>query len=62
MAHWRETGSRAPAGLQAIAEVDAPAHHDFVADSEKGSVKRLLALDCVQDPGNLVRLPSCFPA
>ena len=52
----------APAGLQAVAEVDAPAQHDFVADSEEGSVKRLLALDCVQDPGNLVGLPFCCQA
>lgn len=45
-------------GLQAVAEVDAPGPHDFMAQSPKGSVKRLLALDCIQDPGNLVL--SCF--
>ena len=32
-----------------------PGAHDFVAQSSSGTVKRLLALDCVQDPGNLVR-------
>ena len=46
------------AGLQAVAEVEAPGSHDFLAESEPGSLKRLLALDCVQDPGNLVRSPS----
>lgn len=45
------------AGLRAVAEVDAPGCHDFLAESEGGPLKRLLALDCVQDPGNLVRLP-----
>ncbi len=43
------------AGLQAVAEVEAPGSHDFLAESERGTLKRLLALDCVQDPGNLVR-------
>ncbi|CAK0734338.1 hypothetical protein CVIRNUC_000417 [Coccomyxa viridis] len=49
----RLSGLESVGGLQAVAEVDAPAQHDFVANSEEGSVKRLLALDCVQDPGNL---------
>ena len=47
MSPWR-------AGLQAVAEVNAPGAHDFVAHARSGSIKRLLALDCVQDPGNLV--------
>ena len=45
------------AGLQAVAEVDAPGAHDFMVEPARGALKRLLAFDCVQDPGNLVRLP-----
>ncbi len=35
-----------------------PPSTDFVSDAVPGALRRLLALDCVQDPGNLVR--SCL--
>lgn len=41
-------------GLRAIAEVDVPPVVDFAKDYEAGQLRRLLALECVQDPGNLV--------
>ena len=37
-----------------MAEVDTPPTADFVKDYQPGQMQRLLALECVQDPGNLV--------
>ena len=55
--HTTVLRGRNHAGLQAVAEVDAPGSHDFSAISQERTMRRLLALDCVQDPGNLVHLP-----
>jgi len=41
-----------PSGLQVTAEVEAPTAAEFVA---LPSLQRLLVLDGIQDPGNLVR-------
>ena len=43
-------------GLKAVAEVTAPAAVRFATEFQPGQVSRLLALERVQDPGNLVRL------
>ena len=57
--HTIVLSGRNHAGLQAVAEVDAPGSYDFTAHSRERTMRRLLALDCVQDPGNLVHLPPC---
>ncbi|BDA40750.1 probable rRNA methyltransferase 3, mitochondrial [Coccomyxa sp. Obi] len=41
------------AGLKAVAEVDTPPTADFVENYQPGQIQRLLALERVQDPGNL---------
>ncbi len=54
--HLRECGVRA--GVQAAAEVRLPPAADFAGGVPAGSLRRLLVLDGVQDPGNMVgRLP-----
>lgn len=40
-------------GLKAVAEVDTPPTADFIQDYQPGQIQRLLALERVQDPGNL---------
>ena len=53
---------REPAGLTAVAEVDTPAAADFLSAAEPGRrLQRLLALERVQDPGNLVRREALSP-
>lgn len=49
----------ASAGLKAVAEVGVPSFVDFAQDSKVERLKRLLVLECIQDPGNLVR-PNYF--
>lgn len=39
-----------------MAEVDMPPSTDFASAMQPGALRRLLALECVQDPGNLVRV------
>jgi hypothetical protein len=51
---------RCTVGIEAVAELDAPRPADFVADFERGELRRLLILEGLQDPGNLVRLQICF--
>ena len=38
--------------------METPPTADFVTDVQAGALRRLLALDCVQDPGNLVTCAS----
>eukprot|EP00884_Botryococcus_braunii_P019687 jgi/Botrbrau1/6401/Bobra.49_1s0018.1 len=47
------TGLRSTSGLEAVAEVDLPGPLDFTQHFPSGSLRRLLILDTVQDPGNL---------
>ena len=46
---------RAWAGILAAAEIGLPEEADFTG-MEPGSIDRLLVLDAVQDPGNVVTL------
>ncbi len=46
------------AGVRAVAEVEIPRGVDFCIDFPTGALKRLLVLEGVQDPGNVVRYPS----
>lgn len=41
-------------GVEAVAEVELPRPVDFAESFQKGSLRRLLVVDGVQDPGNLV--------
>lgn len=50
-----------PAGLQAAAEVRLPEAADFMASMPRGTLRRLLVLEGIQDPGNLVRLSRLLP-
>ena len=43
------------AGLQAAAEVRMPQAANFAGGAARGALRRLLVLEGVQDPGNLVR-------
>jgi len=45
------------AGVQAAAEVALPPAADFAGGAPAGSLRRLLVLDGVQDPGNMVGRP-----
>jgi hypothetical protein len=53
---WHTDVMHSCTGLRAIAEVDVPPVVNFAKDYKAGQLRRLLALECVQDPGNLVRL------
>jgi hypothetical protein len=49
------------AGVQAAAEVRLPPAADFAGGAPAGSLRRLLVLDGVQDPGNMVGRPPPRP-
>jgi hypothetical protein len=51
------TGLESVAGVHAVAEMDVPGEEDLCA-ADAPPVRRLLVLEDVQDPGNVVR-PTC---
>ena len=55
------TGLESVPGVHAVAEMDVPGEADLL-DSGDAPLRRLLVLEQLQDPGNMVNMPVCSSA